>query len=189
MGVAEALQPFVCGGTAACISSSVIHPIDLTKVRMQLAGEKLKPGEAKPSGLQIVRQTVANEGVTGLYSGLSAALMRQATYGTARIGLHRVFSNKLVEINGGDIPFWQKSMSGLTSGALAVCVGTPFDVALVRMQSDGTKPLAERRGYKGIFDALIKIGRSEGVAGLWSGLAPNILRGMSMNMGMLACYE
>lgn len=190
MSTAETLQPFVCGGLAACFSSSVIHPIDLTKVRLQLAGEGLAPGQAKPGALQIVRQTVAAEGIKGLYSGLSAALTRQATYGTARIGLHRVFSNKLVEMNGGEsIPFWQKTLSGLCSGAIAVCIGTPFDVALVRMQADGSKPVEQRRGYKGVGDALLRIARSEGVAGLWSGLAPNILRGMSMNVGMLACYD
>mmetsp|Transcript_2140 Transcript_2140/g.4919 ORF Transcript_2140/g.4919 Transcript_2140/m.4919 type:complete len:347 (+) Transcript_2140:252-1292(+) len=188
--VAETLQPFVCGGMAACFASSCIHPIDLTKVRLQLAGEGLAPGQAKPSSMQIVRDAVKADGIKGLYSGLSASLTRQATYGTARIGLHRSFSNKLQELNGGaDIPFWQKTVSGLCSGAIAVCIGTPFDVALVRMQSDGTKPIEQRRGYKNVFDALVRISKSEGVAGLWSGLLPNILRGMSMNVGMLACYD
>ncbi|CAK9041419.1 Putative mitochondrial 2-oxoglutarate/malate carrier protein (OGCP) (Mitochondrial carrier 33) [Durusdinium trenchii] len=188
--VSERLQPFVCGGAAACFASSVIHPIDLTKVRLQLAGEALRPGETKPSTLGVIRSAVATDGVRGLYSGLTAALTRQATYGTARIGLHRSFSNQLVAWNGGvEIPFWQKALSGVTSGAIAVCIGTPFDVALVRMQSDGSKPVELRRGYKNVFDALIKISGAEGVAGLWSGLAPNILRGMSMNVGMLACYD
>jgi solute carrier family 25 oxoglutarate transporter 11 len=31
--------------------------------------------------------------------------------------------------------------------------------------------------------------REEGVGALYKGLAPNILRGMSMNVGMLACYD
>ena len=29
----------------------------------------------------------------------------------------------------------------------------------------------------------------EGAGSLYKGLAPNILRGMSMNVGMLACYD
>uniref|UniRef100_A0A7S2WJZ8 Mitochondrial 2-oxoglutarate/malate carrier protein n=2 Tax=Mucochytrium quahogii TaxID=96639 RepID=A0A7S2WJZ8_9STRA len=187
---AEKLQPFVCGGLAACLASSCIHPIDLTKVRLQLAGENIKPGQAKPTTIGVIRNALATEGISGLYSGLSAALTRQATYGTARIGLHRTFSNYLVELNGGaEIPFWQKTLSGLSSGAIAVCIGTPFDVALVRMQADGTKPVAERRNYKNVFDALIRISKQEGVSGLWRGLAPNILRGMSMNVGMLTCYD
>lgn len=30
--MAETVQPFVCGGTAACFASTCIHPIDLAKV-------------------------------------------------------------------------------------------------------------------------------------------------------------
>lgn len=33
MPVAATVQPFVCGGLAACFASSCIHPIDLAKVR------------------------------------------------------------------------------------------------------------------------------------------------------------
>jgi len=31
--------------------------------------------------------------------------------------------------------------------------------------------------------------REEGIGALYKGLVPNILRGMSMNVGMLACYD
>jgi ABC-type spermidine/putrescine transport system permease subunit II len=34
--------------------------------------------------------------------------------------------------------------SGLVSASIAVVLGTPFDVALVRMQSDMSKPLDQR---------------------------------------------
>ena len=140
---------------------------------------------------------LAKEGIHGLYNGLSASLTRQATYGTARIGLHRVFSQKLKvaegratasrsapssnvnrlshpplpphhqDLNGGgDIPFIQKTFSGMLSGAIAVCIGTPFDVALVRMQNDGSLPKADRRNYSSVFDALAQIQKKEGVTKL-----------------------
>lgn len=166
------------------LGSTCIHPIDLVKVRVQLSTD------AKPSALKIAQRVISTEGVKGLYSGLSASLTRQATYGTARIGLHRTFSNKLVEYNDGKpIGLGLKTLSGLTSGAIAVCIGTPFDVSLVRMQNDGAKPLAQRLGYRNVFDALARIAKEEGVTALWSGLAPNILRGMAMNVGMMASYD
>ena len=82
--------------------------------------------------------------------------------------------------DGQDISFLQKVLSGMTSGAIAVCIGTPFDVALVRMQNDGAMPKEQRRGYSNVGNALTRIAKEEGVLALWSGLTPNILRGASM---------
>ena len=133
---------------------------------------------------------IKNEGFMSIYAGLSASLMRQLIYGTARIGLHRSFSDYIKERNNGQNPsFAMKSGSGMLSGSIAVCIGTPFDVALVRMQGDSMKPPAQRRGYKNVFDALARVAREEGFSKLYSGLAPNILRGMAMNVGQLACYD
>ncbi|CAM9827765.1 unnamed protein product, partial [Choristocarpus tenellus] len=67
-----------------------------------------------------------------------------------------------------EIPFWMKTLSGMGSGAIAVCIGTPFDVALVRMQSDSMKPTAERRNYNNVFDALRRCATEEGVGTLYT---------------------
>mmetsp|Transcript_25399 Transcript_25399/g.50666 ORF Transcript_25399/g.50666 Transcript_25399/m.50666 type:complete len:356 (+) Transcript_25399:196-1263(+) len=189
MSTAKILEPFVCGGTAASFASCVIHPIDLAKVRMQIFGQ-LNPGKAPPSFPSIISRMVKTEGVGSIYKGLDAAIGRQMVYGTARIGLHRTFSDVLVKRNGGEpLSFGVKTLSGMASGATAVCIGTPFDIALVRLQSDGMAPVSERRNYKNVFDALMRTATEEGFGTLYAGLGPNILRGMSMNVGMLACYD
>ena len=92
---AKNLEPFVCGGTAATFASCVIHPIDLAKVRMQLYGQ-MNPGKPIPSFPSIISAVVKNDGLLGMYKGVDAAIGRQMVYGTARIGLHRTFSDKLV---------------------------------------------------------------------------------------------
>lgn len=182
-------EPFVCGGSAATFASCVIHPIDLAKVRMQLYGQ-LNPGKPIPGFTTIISNIVKSDGITGIYKGVDAAIGRQLVYGTARIGLHRTFSDKLVEYNDGKpINFFVKTLSGMASGSIAVCIGTPFDIALVRLQSDSMAPAKERRNYKNVFDALIRTSKEEGFGALYKGLVPNILRGMSMNVGMLACYD
>ena len=156
---------------------------------MQIYGQ-LNPGKPIPSFPSIIQSLVRNDGFLSIYKGVDAAIGRQLVYGTARIGLHRTFSDKLVEWNDGNpISFLHKTLSGMASGSVAVCIGTPFDIALVRLQSDGMAPVEERRNYKNVFDALLRTTREEGVGALYKGLAPNILRGMSMNVGMMACYD
>jgi solute carrier family 25 oxoglutarate transporter 11 len=157
--------------------------MDLTKTRMQLL--------PKGTGLvAVASQIVAREGFFGLYAGLSASIMRQAVYGTARLGLHREFSDRLkASKGGGDLSGLESAGSAMAAGAFASVIGTPFDVALVRMQADGMKPAAERRGYTGVFNALARITREEGAARLWAGFEPTAARAIAMNVGMMASFD
>lgn len=61
-----------------------------------------------------------------------------------------------------------KTLSGMGSGAIAVTIGTPMDVALVRMQSDSMKPANERRNYKHVIDALRRCAAEEGIGALYA---------------------
>ena len=159
------------------------------QVRIQLYGQ-LNPGKPAPSFPALLSGMVRTEGFLSVYKGVDAAIGRQLVYGTARIGLHRSFSDQLVEWNEGKpISFLAKALSGMASGSAAVCIGTPFDIALVRLQVDSMAPEEDRRNYKNVFDALSRTIKEEGFGALYKGLAPNILRGMSMNVGMLACYD
>ena len=150
----------------------------------------MNPGKPIPGFSQILTKIAKNDGIWACYKGVDASIGRQLVYGTARIGLHRTFSDMLVKRNDGKpINFLGKTLSGMASGSVAVCIGTPFDIALVRLQSDSLAPPDQRRNYKNVFDALIRTTKEEGFGTLYKGLAPNILRGMSMNVGMLACYD
>lgn len=189
MTLSKSLEPYVCGGTAATFGSCCIHPIDLAKVRMQIYGQ-INPGKTVPSFPTILKNMVAADGVKSLYRGIDAAIGRQMVYGTARIGLHTKFSGMLMEQNDGQpISFGQKVCSGMLSGAIAVSIGSPFDIALVRLQSDGMAKPADRRNYKNVADALLRTAKEEGFSALYKGVLPNILRGMSMNVGMMSCND
>jgi len=63
-------------------------------VRLQLFSA-LNPGLPTPGARQIMVTLVQKEGFRAAYAGFSAALGRQTIYGTARIGLHRTFSDIL----------------------------------------------------------------------------------------------
>jgi len=75
------------------------------------------------------------------------------------------------------------------AGAVGSFVGNPCDLALVRMQSDSTLPLAERRNYKHVFDAFGRIIKEEGVTACWNGATPTIARAIAMNVAMLVTYD
>ncbi|VAH58824.1 unnamed protein product [Triticum turgidum subsp. durum] len=149
---------------------------------------KIQLGEG--SATSVTKKMLANEGVGSFYKGLSAGLLRQATYTTARLGSFRVLTNKAVEANEGKpLPLVQKAAIGLTAGAIGACFGSPADLALIRMQADSTLPAAQRRHYKNAFHALYRIIADEGVLALWKGAGPTVARAMSLNMGMLASYD
>ena len=169
----------------------VIQPIDMIKVRLQLAGEGIKTGP-RPSSLAITRDIIAGGKVMDLYTGLSAGLLRQAVYTTARLGFFDTFMETLkrrAEAKGAGIGFKERAAAGLTAGGVAAMIGNPADLALIRMQSDGLKPQGQRANYRSVFDALIRISKSEGVYALWAGAFPTVVRAMALNFGQLATFS
>ena len=188
---ARTLLPFVNGGIAGMTATTVIQPIDMVKVRLQLAGEGVKTGP-RPTPLQVAKDIIKAGKVLDLYTGLSAGLLRQAVYTTARLGFFDTFMTALktrAEGTGKSIGFKERAGAGLTAGGLAAMVGNPADLALIRMQSDGLKPKELRANYKGVGDALLRIARTEGVFALWAGATPTIVRAMALNFGQLAFFS
>jgi solute carrier family 25 oxoglutarate transporter 11 len=151
---------------------------------------KKKHENTKTPQLSVAKEIVAKDGFGSLYKGLSAGLLRQATYTTARLGIFNLITEEAKRRNGGgNLPLWQKAACGLTAGGLGALVGTPADLSLLRMQADATLPAEQRRNYKGVGDALVRIVKADGVAGLFRGGGPTVVRAMSLNMGMLASND
>lgn len=187
----RAALPFVNGGIAGMVATTVIQPIDMVKVRLQLAGEGARGG-VKPTPISVTKEILAQGKFGDLYTGLSAGLLRQAVYTTARIGFFDTFMNTLkasAKEKGNTIGFKERALAGLSAGGLAAMIGNPADLALIRMQSDGLKPLAERKNYKSVIDALTSIAKQEGVARLWAGSSPTVVRAMALNFGQLAFFS
>ncbi|XP_076240110.1 mitochondrial 2-oxoglutarate/malate carrier protein [Calliopsis andreniformis] len=171
---------FLIGGTAGMAATCFVQPLDLIKNRMQLSG-------TKTSTLKVISSILKNEGFLALYSGLSAGLLRQGTYTTTRLGIY----GWLFELASKDGPpnFTVKALVGSAAGCVGAFVGTPAEVALIRMTADGRLPPAERRNYKNVFNALIRIVREEGVLALWRGTVPTMGRAMVVNAAQLASYS
>lgn len=187
----KALRPYVTSGLGAIFASSCVHPMDLIKVRIQVSSTINAAGGHAPTGIvPIMSKIYSNEGFRGFYHGVSASFARQAVYGTARMGLHDSFSKQLKIRNGGKpLPFYQKTLSAMTAGAIAGLLGNPFDLSLVRMEADGCAPPNLKRGYHGVFDAVYRIGKEEGLKTLWRGSVPMVCRAISVNVGMLVSND
>ncbi len=69
----------------------MVQPLDLVKNRMQMS---MKVAGQKASSFQALRSIIANEGPLAVYNGLSAGLLRQATYATARLGIYTYLFEK-----------------------------------------------------------------------------------------------
>ena len=209
---------FAEGGIASIVAGCSTHPLDLIKVRMQLQGETLAPVPAlrpalafpgsatvaipqpalapprRPGPIAVGRQILFAEGPAALFSGVSATVLRQTLYSTTRMGLYEILKTKWSSSSsttGGapTIPLYKKITAGLISGAVGAAVGNPADVAMVRMQADGRLPMAERRNYKGVGDALGQMVRREGVRSLWRGSALTVNRAMIVTASQLATYD
>ncbi|KAL2119767.1 hypothetical protein VTJ04DRAFT_6728 [Mycothermus thermophilus] len=187
----RAALPFINGGISGMVATTVIQPVDMIKVRIQLAGEG-KAGGPKPTPLSVTREILASGKALDLYTGLSAGLLRQAVYTTARLGFFDTFMAQLTrraKEHGHPVGFTERATAGLAAGGLAAMIGNPADLALIRMQSDGLKPPAERKNYRSVVDALRQIARNEGVTALWAGAFPTVVRAMALNFGQLAFFS
>jgi len=181
--------PFWFGGSAAAIAAVVTHPLDLVKVRLQT-----RAPDAPKSMLGTFGFILKQEGVSGLYSGLSASLLRQLTYSTVRFGVYEDLKVRFAPQATPDNPKAKPSTLNLVlqsslAGLLGGIAGNPGDVLNVRMQSDYAKPPAERRNYKHAIDGLIRMVREEGVSSLFRGVGANSARAVLMTSSQLASYD
>ncbi|CAK8987532.1 Mitochondrial dicarboxylate/tricarboxylate transporter DTC (Dicarboxylate/tricarboxylate carrier) [Durusdinium trenchii] len=177
----KACKPFATGSLSGMFATCCIQPIDMVKVRIQLTA-----GTAEAAGpMTIVSSMLKNEGIGAFYTGLTAGLTRQVVYTGARLGLFDQFTG-MVKKPGKSLSVVENGGCALAAGGLAALIGNPADLALIRMQADSMKPVAERAGYSNVFTTMGKIVASEGPLGLMAGAAPTATRAMALNLGMLA---
>ncbi|KAL3421877.1 hypothetical protein PVAG01_06033 [Phlyctema vagabunda] len=129
-----------------------------------------------------------NNGFLGLYSGLSASLLRQITYSTTRFAVYEELKQDLSTAKSGP-SFPALIAMASTSGFLGGIVGNPADVLNVRMQHDAALPKEQRRNYKNAIDGLLRMSREEGWKTLFRGVWPNSMRAVLMTASQLASYD
>lgn len=141
--------------------------------------------------------TIKSNGFLSLYNGISAALLRQGTYSTARFAFYEFAKETLIEQSNKEsnksaiknLPFYQKIIIAGIGGGIGSIFGSPADLINVRMQNDTRLPLDKRRNYKNCFEAIYRITREEGFMRLYAGFHMATLRGILVTVGQLAFYD
>ncbi|XP_046453563.1 mitochondrial dicarboxylate carrier-like [Daphnia pulex] len=171
------------GGLASSGAAIVTHPLDLIKVHLQTQQD------GKVKAVRLAISIVKQQGITALYSGLTASLLRQLTYSTARFGIYEASKQYVGGAKADNIPFYQKALIAGMSGAVGGFVGTPGDMINVRMQNDIKVPEAQRRNYKHAIDGVFRVFREEGFRRLFSGASTATGRAVLMTIGQLSFYD
>lgn len=176
------LFTFANAGVSGMAATCVVHPMDVIKNQIQVQREKT-------SVAAVIKRVYQDEGIFKFYSGLTAGLLRQITYTTTRLGVYNTLQDEWKRRYTGKPNFCVLSLMAGTAGALGAFVGTPAEVALVRMTSDARLPPGQRRNYKGVFNAFTRISKEEGVTTLWRGSVPTMGRAIVVNISQLATYS
>ncbi|CAF1411471.1 unnamed protein product, partial [Adineta steineri] len=179
---------FLISGLASMGATLFVHPMDLVKNRMQISGEGGGIKEYRTS-YHALTTIFRKEGFRGIYSGLSAGLFRQATYATTRLGIYQILLERFRDQDGRPPSIFVNLLLGVVSGGLGSLIGTPAELALIRMTLDGRLPMNERRNYAHVFDALARITREEGILKLWRGAIPTVTRAMIVNAAQMPSYS
>ncbi|XP_041111770.1 kidney mitochondrial carrier protein 1-like isoform X1 [Polyodon spathula] len=165
-------KPFIYGGLASIVAEFGTFPIDLTKTRLQVQGQTFNTHytEIRYKGMfHALLRIVREEGCLALYSGISPALLRQASYGTIKIGTYQTLKRLFVS-RPEDETMVINVFCGVVSGVISSSIANPTDVLKIRMQAQGSLLPGS------MIANFIDIYQQEGTRGLWRGVIPTAQR-------------
>ncbi|CAH2037478.1 unnamed protein product, partial [Iphiclides podalirius] len=139
--------------------------------------------------LKLTGIVLKNQGILGLYNGISASVLRQLTYSTARFGIYEMAKQQLTPKDGKAISFFTSAFLAGLGGFAGGFVGNPADLVNVRMQNDVKLPPEQRRNYKNAIHGLWRVATEEGVMRLWAGASMTCSRAVLMTIGQLSFYD
>ncbi|XP_038631226.1 brain mitochondrial carrier protein 1 [Scyliorhinus canicula] len=160
-------KPFVYGGLASVTAEFGTFPIDLTKTRLQVQGQFIDSRfkEIKYRGMShALHKICKEEGLRALYSGISPALLRQASYGTIKIGTYQSLKRLFVSCPQEET-LLVNVLCGILAGVISSSIANPTDVLKIRMQAQSGLCQGSMIGN------FINIYQQEGTRGLWRGVS------------------
>ncbi|XP_002987576.2 nicotinamide adenine dinucleotide transporter 1, chloroplastic isoform X2 [Selaginella moellendorffii] len=188
----DKLVSALAGAGAGAISATFVCPLDVVKTRLQVHKAPV-PDQAVAKGGGVIVRSLAvifqNEGVAGMYRGLSptifALLPNWAVYFTAyeqmKGYLERRDGSPDKKLSPGE-----HMIAAVVAGSATNIATNPLWVVKTRLQTQQVK--SGIAPYVGTLSSLVRIGREEGLRGLYSGLVPALV-GVSHVAVQFPVYE
>ncbi|GJJ77863.1 solute carrier family 25 (mitochondrial aspartate/glutamate transporter), member 12/13 [Entomortierella parvispora] len=176
----------IAGGVAGGSQVVFTNPLEIVKIRLQVAGEAAKTldaGAPRPGAVAIVRTL----GIVGLYKGASACLLRDIPFSAIYFPVYAHLKKDLFH-EGPDhrLTIGELLMAGAAAGMPAAYFTTPADVIKTRLQVEAKKG---QSSYNGIRDAARKIYAEEGFRAFFKGGPARIFRSSPQFGTTLMVYE
>ncbi|TEA20758.1 Mitochondrial carrier protein LEU5 [Colletotrichum sidae] len=123
----------VAGGLAGCAAKTVVAPLDRVKILFQASN----PQFAKYTGswfgvVTAMKDIKSHEGVTGLFRGHSATLLRIFPYAGIKFLAYEQIRSVVIRRKDQETP-WRRLISGSMAGVTSVFFTYPLEVIRVRL--------------------------------------------------------
>ncbi|VDM45244.1 unnamed protein product [Toxocara canis] len=167
-----------CGGASQVIFT---NPLEIVKIRLQVAGE-VKNGPRVDVGVLSVLRDL---GLLGLYKGAKACFLRDIPFSAIYFPVYANTKLATADSDGHNGP-GSLFASAFIAGVPAAALVTPADVIKTRLQ------VAARAGqttYDGLLDCARKVMREEGPRAFWKGTAARVCRSSPQFAVTLFAYE
>lgn len=177
----ELASAWLCGGIANALASTMLHPLDIVKTRMQILATN---GSSNRGMSQTFITIYRRKGLRGLWiPGLTASCTREMLSSGPRAGFYVPVRDGLCQASGRRTDdSLVKVISALFCGSLGALIGNPADVLKIRY-------MADPHAYPSLWGGVRELLREEGVSGLYRGLLPCTLRAACIAAGELATYD
>lgn len=180
------IAPALAGSIARTVAVTAVCPIELVKTKLQS-----RQGYSYKELLAVVRNAIQQNGLLGLWRGLSPMLLRDLPFSVLYwVGYEqtKLCLSRMVQPDySALVPF----MSGAVSGALSAVVTNPLDVVKTHMQVEIGQSTGGQRllGAGSLFAVVRDVVANHGYPGLYAGLAPRVAKIAPACAIMISSYE
>lgn len=172
----------VAGAVAGGTSKLITAPIDRIKIMYTVNVEKRFTLRA---GFRTVAKIVRTAGVTDLWRGNGAAVVRDVPYAAIIFSSYALFEEAICGTLGRAPDVWTRCGSGCLAGVVATVLTYPLDVLRARFGAEWSA----QRTYSSYRHGISEIVRKEGYGALFAGLRPTVLGVMPYSALSFAAFE